>query len=60
MFAAAMLGILVTMFLALIAAVRGPTVFDRILAINLFSSFSLLTFFFSALFCTFPTLATDI
>ena len=38
MFAAAMLGILVTMFLALIAAVRGPTVFDRILAINLFGT----------------------
>ena len=36
MFAAAMLGILVTMFLALIAALRGPTVFDRILAINMF------------------------
>ena len=38
MFSAAMLGILVTMFLALIAAVRGPTVFDRILAINLFGT----------------------
>lgn len=38
MFAAAMLGILVTMFLALIAAVRGPTVFDRILAINMFGT----------------------
>jgi len=38
MFAAAMLGILVTMFLALVAAVRGPTVFDRILAINMFGT----------------------
>ena len=38
MFAAAMLGILVTMFLALIAALRGPTVFDRILAINMFGT----------------------
>ena len=38
MFAAAMVGILVTMLLALVAAVRGPTVFDRILAINLFGT----------------------
>ena len=38
MFTAAMLGVLVTMLLALIAAVRGPTVFDRILAINLFGT----------------------
>ncbi len=38
MFEAAMVGILVTMFLALAAAVRGPTVFDRILAINLFGT----------------------
>ena len=38
MFAAAMLGILVTMFIALIAAVRGPTVFDRILSINMFGT----------------------
>ena len=38
MFAAAMVGILVTMFLALVAAVRGPTVFDRILAINMFGT----------------------
>lgn len=38
MFAAAMLGILVTMFLALVAALRGPTVFDRILAINMFGT----------------------
>lgn len=33
-----MLGILVTMLLALIAAVRGPSVFDRILAINMFGT----------------------
>ena len=38
MFATAMLGVLVTMFLALLAAVRGPTVFDRILAINMFGT----------------------
>lgn len=38
MFSAAMLAILVTMLLALIASVRGPTVFDRILAINVFGT----------------------
>jgi len=38
MFAAAMLGVLVTMLIALIAAIRGPTVFDRILAINMFGT----------------------
>jgi multicomponent Na+:H+ antiporter subunit F len=38
MFSAAMLAILVTMLLALIASVRGPTVFDRILAINMFGT----------------------
>ncbi|MFV1986046.1 MAG: monovalent cation/H+ antiporter complex subunit F [Gemmatimonadota bacterium] len=38
MFAAAMAGILVTMALALIRASRGPTVFDRILALNMFGT----------------------
>lgn len=38
MFAVAMLGILITMLLALIAAVKGPTVFDRILAVNMFGT----------------------
>ena len=38
MFAAAMIGVLVTMLLALIAAVRGPTVYDRILAVNMFGT----------------------
>jgi multicomponent Na+:H+ antiporter subunit F len=38
MFAATMLGILVTMFIALVASVRGPTVFDRILSINMFGT----------------------
>lgn len=38
MFAAAMVGILVTMGLALIRASRGPTVFDRILALNMFGT----------------------
>ena len=34
MFVAAMIGVLVTMALALIRAGLGPTVFDRILAVN--------------------------
>lgn len=34
MFAAAAAGILVAMALALVRAVRGPTVYDRILAVN--------------------------
>ena len=38
MFGVAMLGVLVTMLLALVAAVRGPTVFDRILAVNVFGT----------------------
>jgi multicomponent Na+:H+ antiporter subunit F len=38
MFEVAMVGILVTMLIALIAAVRGPTVFDRLLAINMFGT----------------------
>lgn len=38
MFSAAMFAVLVTMFLALVASVRGPTVFDRILAINMFGT----------------------
>mgnify|MGYP003307879834 FL=1 len=38
MFAVAMAGVLVTMLIALIAAVRGPTVFDRVLAVNMFGT----------------------
>ena len=34
----AMIGILVTMALALVRAVRGPTAFDRILALNMFGT----------------------
>jgi len=34
MFAAATLAVLVVMGLALVAALRGPTVYDRILAVN--------------------------
>jgi multicomponent Na+:H+ antiporter subunit F len=38
MFAVAMLGVLIAMALALVAAVRGPSVFDRILALNVFGT----------------------
>ena len=37
-FAAASLAILVTMAMALIRAVMGPTVYDRILAVNMFGT----------------------
>ena len=38
MFAAAMAAILITMALALARAALGPTVFDRILALNMFGT----------------------
>lgn len=38
MFIAAALGILVTMALAMTRALLGPTVYDRILAVNLFGT----------------------
>ena len=38
MFAATLAAIVVTMALALIRASRGPTIFDRILAINMFGT----------------------
>ena len=38
MFAGAMAGILVTMALALVRGIRGPTVFDRLLAVNMFGT----------------------
>lgn len=38
MLGAAAAGILVTMALALVRALRGPTVYDRILAVNLFGT----------------------
>ncbi len=38
MFTAATLAILVTMGLALVRAFRGPTVYDRILAVNMFGT----------------------
>ena len=42
MFGAAAAAILVSMFLVLIRACRGPTVFDRILAINTFGTLTVL------------------
>ena len=38
MFEVAMLGILITMLLALARAITGPSVFDRILAVNMFGT----------------------
>ena len=38
MFIAAMIGVLITMLMALVRALSGPTVFDRILAINMFGT----------------------
>ena len=37
-FVAATIAVVVSMFLALIRATRGPTVFDRILALNMFGT----------------------
>ena len=37
-FVVAMLGVLVTMLLALVRAFMGPTVFDRVLAANMFAT----------------------
>ncbi len=38
MFAAAMIGVLAAMLLALVRAIMGPTVFDRVLAANMFGT----------------------
>ena len=38
MFAVAMAGVLITMALGLVRAVLGPTVFDRLLAANMFGT----------------------
>lgn len=38
MFAAAMVGILISMLLALVRGISGPTVFDRVLAANMFGT----------------------
>jgi len=37
-FVAAMLGVLVTMVLALVRALKGPTAYDRVLAVNMFGT----------------------
>jgi multicomponent Na+:H+ antiporter subunit F len=42
MFTVAMLGVLVTMSLALIRAWKGPKVYDRILAVNTFGTATVL------------------
>jgi len=38
MYVAVSLAILVTMILALLRALRGPTVYDRVLAVNMFGT----------------------
>ncbi|MCP4806471.1 MAG: pH regulation protein F [Proteobacteria bacterium] len=38
MFLAAMIAVLATMALALVRALKGPTVYDRILALNMFGT----------------------
>ena len=38
MFIAAMLGVLATMLLALVRSLKGPTVYDRVLAVNMFGT----------------------
>lgn len=42
MFVMAMIGIVVTMLLALVRVIKGPTVFDRILAANMFGTKTIL------------------
>ncbi len=42
MFSAAAIAILVTMLLVLVRALKGPTVFDRILAVNCFGTLTVL------------------
>ena len=42
MFEVATIGLVVTMVLALIRAAKGPTVFDRILAVNMFGTMTVL------------------
>ncbi|HEX6317577.1 MAG TPA: monovalent cation/H+ antiporter complex subunit F [Burkholderiales bacterium] len=42
MFTAAVVALLVTLFLALVRAVLGPTVFDRVLALNTMGSVAVL------------------
>ncbi len=42
MFAAAAAAVLVTMALALFRAIRGPTIYDRILAVNTFGTLTVI------------------
>lgn len=42
MFEAAAIGVLATMLLALLRAIRGPSVYDRILAVNMFGTKTML------------------
>ncbi|MBC8268159.1 MAG: pH regulation protein F [Rhodospirillaceae bacterium] len=42
MFSAATLAILISMFLVLVRALKGPTVYDRILAVNCFGTLTVL------------------
>jgi multicomponent Na+:H+ antiporter subunit F len=42
MFASTMVAVLITMALALIRALKGPTVYDRILAVNSFGTATVL------------------
>lgn len=42
MFQVAALGVLLTMLLALVRAIRGPSVYDRILAVNMFATKTML------------------
>ncbi len=42
MFAAASAAVLVTMALALFRAIRGPTIYDRILAVNTFGTLTVI------------------
>lgn len=42
MFATATIAVLVTMLLALIRALLGPTVYDRLLAVNMFGTLTVL------------------
>lgn len=43
MFAAAIIGVVVTMAMALLRALIGPTIYDRILAVNTFGTVTVLT-----------------
>lgn len=44
MYTAVSLAILVTMVLALVRALRGPTIYDRVLAVNMFGTKTVLLF----------------